>query len=371
MARPAAAERAARRAQEGAGGGRHWIVDAFLAGVEALDPNQVWFLKLSGALLAVFLAAFYTPAVVLRAVFALVVCGYFVPHIAASFAPVQNLALRYSKTGPPADKKWAFVSGASSGIGLAIAKALARDGISVIVAAYPDKLLDESVASLEKEFGPSGVHFRKCPVDLGDSTAKYMDAVATAAQDIDVQLVYNNAGFIVTGFFHKTPLAKWMANLECNANAQVRITHFFVERMVAKELTGAVVFTSSAAGCMPSPFASIYGSSKSFLSAFASAIATELKPKGIDVCVVHPSPVASRFYDAADKIDLMEFFKRFSVEADELPHEFSKAIGRAVWKDVGAVAIIFRMVSKLVDANAMGLLMGLLGRHLPDYKRYA
>jgi len=162
-----------------------------------------------------------------------------------------------------------------------------------------------------------------------------------------------------------------MANLECNATAQVRITHHFVTKMVDKSLKGAVVFTSSAAACMPSPFASIYGSSKAFLSAFAQNIATELKPKGIDVCVIHPSPVASRFYDKADKIDLMDFFKQFSVEADELPSEFSKAVGRSVWKDVGPTAIIFRFVSKLIDLNFMGLLMGVLGKHLPDYKRYA
>lgn len=347
------------------------LYSTFKAGVGNLDDNQIWFIKLSAACLVLYLVAFHTPAWVLRLVWGLIILAYFIPHLYASFGSTQNLATRYASTGPAVDKKWAFVSGASSGIGLAIAKSLANDGINVVIAAIPDQLLDDAVDHLTAEYGPKGVHVRKCPVNLGKGDGSYMDEIEKCTSDIDVQLVYNNAGFIVTGFFHKTPLEKWMANLECNATAQVRITYHFVTKMVDKSLKGAVVFTSSAAACMPSPFASIYGSSKAFLSAFAQNIATELKPKGIDVCVIHPSPVASRFYDKADKIDLMDFFKQFSVEADELPSEFSKAVGRSVWKDVGPTAIIFRFVSKLIDLNFMGLLMGVLGKHLPDYKRYA
>ena len=90
----------------------------------------------------------------------------------------------------------------------------------------------------------------------------YLETIAAATEKIDVQLVFNNAGFIVTGFFHKTALTKLKANLWCNAVSAVDITHLFVERMLAKELKGCVVFTSSAAAYMPGAFASMYASTK-------------------------------------------------------------------------------------------------------------
>lgn len=63
---------------------------------------------------------------------------------------------------------------------------------------------------------------------------------------------------MVTGFFSEIPLARWLANLECNATASVALTHLFVSRMRASGITqGAVAFTSSPAGIIPSPFASM------------------------------------------------------------------------------------------------------------------
>jgi short-subunit dehydrogenase len=198
----------------------------------------------------------------------------------------------------------------------------------------------------------------------------YLETIAAATEKIDVQLVFNNAGFIVTGFFHKTALPKLKANLWCNAVSAVDITHLFVERMLAKELKGCVVFTSSAAAYMPGAFASMYASTKAFISTFAASIAAEVKSKGIDVMAFHPSPVASRFYDdVKSKIDLMEFFKKFSVPAEQLPDEVFKAIGYSTWRDIGGVAIFFRMFGKLVDYNLMMVIFTQIAHTFPDYKR--
>jgi short-subunit dehydrogenase len=101
-----------------------------------------------------------------------------------------------------------------------------------------------------------------------------------------------------------------MANLECNAVSAVQITHVFVTRMLAKKLRGCVVFTSSAAACQPCPFSCMYGATKAFVSSFGASLAVEVKTRGIDVTVVHPSPVASRFYDNAHALDSIAFFKK-------------------------------------------------------------
>lgn len=67
----------------------------------------------------------------------------------------------------------------------------------------------------------------------------------------------------------------------------------------AKKLRGCFVYTSSAAACIVSPFTVLYAATKAFLSAFGAGLAAEVRHKGIDVLVFHPSPVATRFYDKA------------------------------------------------------------------------
>jgi short-subunit dehydrogenase len=143
-----------------------------------------------------------------------------------------------------------------------------------------------------------------------------------------------------------------MANVECNAISAMQVTHVFVTRMLAKQLRGCVVFTSSAAACQPGPFSSMYGATKAFLSSFGASIAIELRSRGVDVTVVHPSPVASRFYENAHKLDAIAFFNQFNVSPDALPDLIFASVGRAVWRDIGGVAVAFRLLMKLVVRRA-------------------
>merc|ERR1712050_66112 len=103
-------------------------------------------------------------------------------------------------------------------------------------------------------------------VNLGDQSGSYVRDVEKATDDIDVQILFNNAGFMLTGFFDNTGLDKQILNMECNATCGVRLTHLFVTRMVAKGLKGCVVFTSSAAMCQPTPFTALYSATKASVS---------------------------------------------------------------------------------------------------------
>ena len=102
---------------------------------------------------------------------------------------------------------------------------------------------------------------------------------------------------------------------------------------------GCVVFTSSVAGYIPNPFASMYGATKAFVSQFAACINVECKSQGIDICAVHPSPVASNFYSRAEhKIEMMEAAAKSAVAPSTLPREIFRSVGRCVWRDLGAMA---------------------------------
>eukprot|EP00884_Botryococcus_braunii_P009153 jgi/Botrbrau1/18239/Bobra.53_1s0093.1 len=225
----------------------------------------------------------------------------FVPYVVYQllldfYFPAQDLKKRYNA-------KWALVTGASSGIGKALAKRLAEQGINVVVVALDDEFLELTMKELQSGFP---VEFRKVPVNLG--APGYLEQIQKATADIDVQLIFNNAGYMLTGFFQTKPLQQQLANMECNATSAVAITHHFVEKMVAKKLAGCVVFTSSAAAAIVSPMTALYAATKAFLSSFGASLAIELRHTGIDVLVFHPSPVDTMFYSHSDvKLDILDF----------------------------------------------------------------
>jgi short-subunit dehydrogenase len=114
----------------------------------------------------------------------------------------------------------------SAGIGKALALKCAEQGLNTVLVAKPDDLLDATYKEISEAFPE--LSFRKVPVDLGKQG--YVDDVATAIQDINVQVCFLNAGYIQTGLFHKTALPKLYANLECNVGHVVGLTHLLVNR---------------------------------------------------------------------------------------------------------------------------------------------
>jgi len=284
---------------------------------------------------------------------------YWVPKALASALPKQNLKHKYGAS-------WALVTGASSGIGKSLAIKLAEQGLNVVLVAIDEPLLETTFVELKERFG-ARVEFRKVGCDL--SRGEYLETISKATSDIDVQCVFNNAGYMLTGFFDKQPLDKLMANHECNATSAMKISHVFVTRMLEKKLKGCVVFTSSAAACQPTPFSALYGATKAYISSFAANIGVELKSRGIDVCAVHPSPVASAFYDKAHKLDSLNFFMKLAVKPEELPDEIIRPIGRVLWHDIGGVAIGFRMLLKLFDYGFFATLISRFAHFMGDYKK--
>ena len=174
---------------------------------------------------------------------------YFAPIILMKVLGTQDLKKKYNA-------EWALVTGGSSGIGRAIADKLALQGLNVVIVAKEDELLKSSVASLQKLFPNQS--FRAVGVDFTPGK-DYLGSIKDATKDINIQIIFNNAGYIVTGFFDSQPLSKQLSNVECNATAAVSITHHYLSEMVKNKLKGCIVFTSSVSGYMPSPFSSMYG----------------------------------------------------------------------------------------------------------------
>jgi len=183
---------------------------------------------------------------------------YYLPVIFVAFRPIPDLKERY-------DASWALVTGGSSGIGYALVRRLAQQGLNCVVVAIEDDLLRTNFALLEKDF--PGIQFR-CVGASFSPGGDYLDKIIKKTEDIDIQIVFNNAGYIVTSFYHQSNLNAQMNNLECNLTAPTKITMHFLQRMLSKKQKGCFVFTSSIAGFIPNPFAVMYGTTKAGLSQF-------------------------------------------------------------------------------------------------------
>jgi short-subunit dehydrogenase len=284
--------------------------------------------------------------------------SYLIPNILLKFFGPQDLAKKYYAS-------WAVVTGGSSGIGKAIVEKLAAQGVNVVIVAFPDKLFDPAMEGFKKSFPK--LQFRGVPVDM--SKPEFMKEVIKATEDIDVSLVFSNAGYIKTGFFADGPVEAQLANHHVNATAAVYISHHFVKQMQEKRLRGCICFTSSPASFMPCPFSALYGATKAWVTEFAMSLAAEVKSSGIDVCVVHPSPIASNFYEGTHSLDALIFFKNTASGPENIANALFSAVGRSVVRDHGYFPVVVRLLLKILDLNLLADIICLFAESTGDFKK--
>ncbi|MEM6288990.1 MAG: SDR family NAD(P)-dependent oxidoreductase [Bacteroidota bacterium] len=185
---------------------------------------------------------------------------------------------------------WAVVTGASSGIGLAFAEALARQGLKLVLVARRE-------AALADLAGRLGVETRIVPADLG--TEAGLAAVEQATADLEVGLLVASAGFGTSGPFAEADLDAEVAMLDVNVRAVLRQAHHFGQRFAARG-RGGIVLLGSLVGFQGTPFAAHYAATKAYVQTLGEALCVELAPRGVDVVVSAPGPVRTGFAEAAD-----------------------------------------------------------------------
>lgn len=286
---------------------------------------------------------------------------YLIPQLYMAFRPIPNLKQKYSA-------EWALVTGGGSGIGKALCFALAQQGLNVVVVSLEDDFLKTTLKELKQQFPTQ--EFRSVGVNFAPGV-KYMDAISKATKDIAIPIVFCNAGFMVTGFLDQTPIEKLLANIECNATSAVQVAHHFVKILVRNKQKGCIVFTSSVAGFIPTPFAAMYASTKAFVSQFAACLHIEVKPLGIDVCAIHPSPVASQFYQKLDhKVDMIEAAAKSAVTPESVTNDMLRSIGPCALRDMGGMAWGTRMGTFFMPYNFFAEVFAFLAPFLPDWKTH-
>jgi len=193
--------------------------------------------------------------------------------------------------GQRSDRRLAVVTGASSGIGLELAKVFADNAFDLIIAAEDD--LEPAAAELRGR----GAAVDPVRADLG--TYKGVEALADRVRaGIPVDALAINAGVGVGGPFLDTALERHLALIALNVTGAVHLARRLLPAMVGLR-EGRVLFTSSIAGTMPAPYESTYGASKAFLSSFGLALRHELADSGVTVTVLMPGPTETEFFDRA------------------------------------------------------------------------
>jgi len=284
---------------------------------------------------------------------------YLIPFIIHTFFfPPQDLKKKYAA-------EWALVTGASSGIGREISERLAQQGVNVVLAALADELLETTFKELTQTY--KKVKFVKCGCNLGGED--YMEAIVSSTSSLPINLVFNNAGFIITSFFADIPLEKVMANYNCNATSVVKITHHFLNTFKKQKFPkSAIIFTSSPSNLIPNPTSAIYGATKAFVTEFATSVAPEVKVDGVDILVVHPSPVASGFWKQAKSLQAINFFKQTATGPQKIVNAMFSSVGRTTVRDEGYFPLCVKLLTKILDYNLFSDIITSVGRYTSDFK---
>lgn len=188
---------------------------------------------------------------------------------------------------------WAVITGASDGIGLAIAELAAADGFNLVLAARNGERLRSLAGELERRHR---VETRVVPVDL--SQAAGPTALIDSTDGLAIGLAVLAAGFGTSGLFTEAETAEQLEMIAVNVAAVTQLAQAFARRMVAQRRGGIVLF-GSMAGWQGVPGYSNYAATKAFVQTLAEGLHRELKPRGVDVLSVAPGPVHTGFADRA------------------------------------------------------------------------
>lgn len=228
-----------------------------------------------------------------------------------------NMKKRYSKAG-----EWAVVTGASEGIGHAMAIDLGRRGFNVCVIARTQSKLDSVVEELKQ----IGVEGKSISFDFAAATPKNYEELFAELDKIQIAVLVNNVGvnYSYTNYFDEVDLETDLRLLKVNCESSIRMTKYVVPKMKSKHC-GAIVMLGSVSAVTPAPLLCTYAGTKAFNLSFGSGLYYELKEFGIDVLAVSPNMVVSKMTQGVSSRKPRESF--LMVNAAQMAHQTLDKLG--------------------------------------------
>jgi short-subunit dehydrogenase len=191
--------------------------------------------------------------------------------------------------------RWALVTGASAGIGKALAEELASGGTHLLLTARRGDRLLELAKQLRSKHKISAEIFE---ADLGKPSAPEEIFQFTKEKGIAVDVLINNAGFGQYGELPSVEPQRLLDMVQVNCGAVLHLTRLFLPEMVARR-RGDVLIVASTVAFQAVPYISTYAATKVFDLFLAEGLAEEMKPYGVRVCALCPGTTTSEFHDVA------------------------------------------------------------------------
>lgn len=224
--------------------------------------------------------------------------------------------------------KYTLITGASKGIGKAIAHELASQGRNLILVARTEELLK----NLAMDLSAKNIDVRYLASDLLDEDASKLLFDWIEIQKLEVDTLINNAGFGQWGKFADCPIEKHMQVMHLNMDAMVTMAFEFLRRTDGSQRR-YILNTVSTAAFQPVPYMAIYSATKAFMLSFSRALRYEVKPLNVYVTALCPGATESDFSKVAGVNNLEKNYSHFFMT--------SAAVARAgvngLWKNKSVV----------------------------------
>ena len=190
--------------------------------------------------------------------------------------------------------KTALVTGASGGIGQAIAEQFAKDGVNLVIVARGAKQLEANAAKWRQQYG---VAVTVIASDLAQAGAAQALVDKVLGLSIAIDYLVNNAGYGNFGLFAESDLDYEVAMMRLNMETLTILTKRFLPDIITRR--GKILNLASTAAFQPGPYMAVYYATKAYVLSFSEAIAEELEGTGVTVTALCPGPTASGFQDKA------------------------------------------------------------------------
>jgi short-subunit dehydrogenase len=197
----------------------------------------------------------------------------------------------------------ALITGASSGIGLELARLFAKDGYNLALVARNSTQLESLAQELRSEHR---IQVTVIVQDLADPSAPQIIADQLARRSIEVDVLVNNAGTQVYGEFAQASLERQLDLIQVNTTALVDLTHHLLPGMIRRG-RGRILNLGSTGSFAPGPLNAVYCATKAFVLSFSEAIGAELAGTGVTVTALCPGATKTAFITRHDMQDVRIF----------------------------------------------------------------
>lgn len=194
-----------------------------------------------------------------------------------------------------AARRTALITGGSGGIGLELAKVLARNHFDIVLVARKRDTLEGAAGQLEGKFNVTAHVFA---ADLRREEAPQAIFDFLRNENIPIEILVNNAGFGLGGEFAETDINRELEMIQVNIAALTQLTKLFLPAMI-KRKSGRILNVASTAAFQPGPLMSVYYATKAYVLSFSEALAEELRDSRVTVTALCPGPTKTDFASTA------------------------------------------------------------------------